>query len=187
MTDSTEEYCRSIVTPFASLSDLTSRVEDDDMLYNKFCGALACVFDLDPLLVGHLANLDYIDVPDIEANRTPPNYIQLLTMESGGRDVIEELLSYLTKYCETVWREPYQHSEAEKKLLKQAIANIAQKYKTATAYFETVSRHLWREPQYMATEYTYYLNQLDKRLKAYGEGRGYVFDKIVDNKVIYCK
>ncbi len=186
----TEEYVRALVSSPMGMLELMGRVQTSDgvEIYHKFCGALAFVFDLDPLVVGHLANQDNIRIPTIGTDAPIPNYIQLLTMKNETvLDTIEELLSYITHYCEPLHDEPYEHSEAEKQLLRQAIGRIVDRWGTATNYFEWVSERLWRDKNYLATQYKFYCERLERRIVAYNSGKGYVFDKIVDNKIVYCR
>ena len=193
--NSTEEYVRSIVVEPVGMMDLMAPAQDgeNEQLYGKFCGALAFVLGLPSQLVGHVANLDYIEVPSLDrldATMGRVNYIQLLTVgrDTMRRDAIEEVLCYLTYFRESLYDEPYQHSEPEKKLLRHAIQMIAETHRSARDYFAWASVRLWRDASYLATHYVFYLDRLEQRIQAFIGGKeGYVFDQIANNKVVYCR
>jgi hypothetical protein len=192
---SREEYVRSLVTEPVGMADLMAPVQDGDpLLYSKYCGALAYLLGLPPQLVGHVANLDYVEVPSLArlyeaVGRV--NYMQLLTAgrEHASRDSIEQVLCYLTYFREPLYDEPYQHTAEEKALLRQALASIAEKHGgSAAAYFAWVSGRLWRDASYLAGHYRFYMDCLQQRLQAYADGvSGYVFDRIDGSQVVYCR
>lgn len=183
-----EEYVRSLVLPMSE-PQLEDRIDHEwDTRYHRFCGALACAFGLEPMLVGHLANLDYICVPaERDDQISSPTYRQLLCMEATI-DPIDELLGYLFDYKDPFSGEIYEHSDYVKVLLRQTIEKIAKQHEIAGDYFVWISKRLGQSDDYLSTNYAYYLERLDTHVAHYRGGvKGYVFDKIVNNVVIYCR
>ena len=139
-----------------SFNQLQNKVIDED--YELFTAALGLVFDVDFVLIAHLSNYDYIDLPSIT---TPCNYAQWLTLEYDERNSISELLSYLFTKSEDVWDEPFEFTDEELKLRREHLLKI-KNYGGASAYFKRCSINLWREENYLETNYSYYVKLIDK-------------------------
>lgn len=185
-TSSQEKYLVEIAERMGKCIASERISPEREQWYYGYAGALAQVFDVDPLLVAQLVNLDYLSVPYVDEDTPLPCYAQLLTMTTTGRDSIGELLAYVTDYRDEAWREPYQHSSFDKARLRLTIAHIAKTYTSANAYFATVSERMWRRRDYLETRYEHYLVLLQKRIDAFLHyGTGYVFDRIEDNRVYF--
>lgn len=133
-----DEYEKNICK-IVTYDDLLQKANWGD--YEMFCGGLACVFDLDPLIVGHIANLDKLWRPDIpqETQETYVNYIQWLSLPPYYKDPIEEILSYLFSKIDTVH-----------------MFKIIENHGNIDAYFEYVSTRLWKKSDYIRVNYEYY-------------------------------
>jgi hypothetical protein len=159
-----EAYERGCVTYDMTHLDLLQRVVDDDHLNKNFCGALAWIFGIDPMIVGHLACLDLICVPDVEEDE-PMNWIQFILKEGEhGAYPIEVVLSYLFDKGEPIYHEPYDYTERQKARIEEAHKGILLDHGSADAYFECVSQFLWREKNYLASNYSGYLVKARKLL-----------------------
>lgn len=156
------------------------------MRYKKLVGTLALVFGLEPLLVGHLANLDLMRLWCEGEQSEHLNYVQALTGKSEGEESVGELLSYLFDWSEPDYREPYQHSEQERQLIRASYDSILTNHANATEYFKWVSLRLWRPANWLAENYGEYLDRATKMLERRKTGQPCVFAGIVDNKVTYC-
>lgn len=125
--------------------------------YKKFTASLGLVFDVEFALIAHLANYDYIDMPDF----TNVNYAQWLTLGSTDRDPVAELFSYLFTKTDDQWDEPFEFTEEELKLRKLHLIKIKE-YGNASNYFKECSLKLWKPEDYLEKKYFYYIKLIDR-------------------------
>jgi hypothetical protein len=136
--------------------------------------------------VGHLANLDLMRLWREGEKAERLNYVQALTGKSDGIESVGELLSYLFDWTEPGYRDPYQHNEQKRQLIRASYDTILANHGTATEYFKWVSLRLWRPADWLAENYGEYLQRATKMLEWRKTGQPCVFAGIVDNKVTYC-
>jgi hypothetical protein len=184
---STEQYLSDMVEKMIGV-DLNARVDrDSEHLYEKYLGALACTFDLNSKIVAQVANYDYVRLPHIPKDRPAPNYTQLLTLDQEAENAISELLSFLVDHAEADYREPYEHSIHDKERIRMAISGIAKTHGTALVYARWVSKRLWRAENYLEETYGHYVALLQKRIESFNQGRGFVFDHMVENRAVFIR
>lgn len=135
--------------------ELLQPVTDQDD-HASFCGALACIFDIDHCIIGRLSNLDYIQTPFIKKkNRANVNYIQWITLESGKltREPIDEVLSILLCDKEYLYGEPYDNSELLKHKIKTSLNKVTTDHGSIQKYLSWVSERLWMESSFIEKNY----------------------------------
>jgi hypothetical protein len=147
-----EEYEKNMCK-IVTYNDLLQKADWED--HKMFCGALACVFDIDPLIIGRIGNLDYLWRPAINENDV--NYIQWLTLSPDIRDPIQEILSYLFWKTDPVYYERYNKTDKEKDRIRLHMVKIIEKYGTIDKYFECVSTNLWKKSDYIRVNYGGYI------------------------------
>lgn len=167
----------------------SARVDDThENYYYHYAGVLAKVFDVDPMIVAQLCNLDYVRLPHTKKDQPLSNYVQLLTATDKGESTMTELLSFMTDFGDPDYREPYQHTEQDRGRLRKAIYDIASKHGSAACYFKWVSLRLWQKESYLEETYPNYLLLLQKRIDAFKSGKqGYVFLHVKDGRAIYTR
>lgn len=162
---------------------------DSDDAPDRFMAALAQAFDVDPHIVAQLSNMDLLRAPSRHKTDAMPNGAQVLTGDGYAADALQQVLSFLLEPHEPHYSEPYQHSEADRRLIGTTLRDIAWKYGTAVKYFAAVSRRLWCQPHYMATRFKYYMVQMEARLPGCRRGHALVFSHIDEdsgcNKAVY--
>ena len=134
---------------------LTNKADKD---YKKFTAALGLIFDVDFTLIAHLCNYDYIDPPPITE---ACNYAQWITLPSNERNPIGELFAYLFTTTDDVWDEPFEFTKEELKLRTLHLEKI-KSYGNAANYFKQCSINLWKDENYLQSEYFYYIKHIDK-------------------------
>jgi hypothetical protein len=130
-----------------SMTEADIRHKADYENYRNFLGTIMVVFDMNPEMLWHLYNLDYLCPPTKARKRL--NYIQWLTEPTNERVPVEETLSYIFRNTDPHWGESYQRTEYEKELRAEHLEKIKTEYGGRNKYLETISERLWMEPNYL--------------------------------------
>jgi hypothetical protein len=148
--------------------DLLQKIDEDN--FEGFLSALVYVFDIDPKIIAHLTNLDYLWRPDVGENI---NYLQWITAKDGkhNRDPIEEILSYLFNRSDPVYNEPYRHTVEELIILQNHYVHIKKKYENMENYFGEIQKKLWTCPLYLKCNYTYYIKLAVEKFDSFLSGQ----------------
>lgn len=131
--------------------------EDDNGL---FTGALACIFDVDPRVIGQVYNLDFLYRPDIWTKHGQAlNYIQWVSKVEGRYDNIEEVLTYLFS-LRNHHREEYEHSKEGLERIHAYVRKVMSLFpgaqddrSIACLYLEWLGRRFWRDPVRFREDY----------------------------------
>jgi hypothetical protein len=123
--------------------------------FSKACGALACIFDVDWLIVKNLVDLGCIN---FAMSPNPQNYIQLLHNHVFSVDhPIDMLLSYLFNMDPD--KEWMVGDESQRNLINTFYVKIITDYKSINSYFKQVSERLWMDKSFLAKKYpTHFYN-----------------------------
>jgi hypothetical protein len=159
----TQDYENSLAEKIKNpkYEDLLQKIDEDN--FEGFLSALVYVFDIDPKIIAHLANLNYLWRPDVKEDI---NYLQWITIKDGKyhRDPIKEILSYLFKSSDSVYNEPYRHTAQESIILVKHYEYIRTNYKTIGNYFAEISTKLWKDPLYLGRNYSWCIEPATKKL-----------------------
>lgn len=138
------------VIAIMTYDDLKEKVDvHSEDFFTLACGALACIFDVDYLMIKNLVDLGCIN---FAMSPTPQNYIQLLHNHVFSVEhPIDVLLSYLFNYDPD--REWMVGDDCQRKLIDAFYSNIITDYKGARSYFEKVSERLWMDKSYLINKY----------------------------------
>ena len=157
-----EQYELSLVAN-KTYNELYLPVKDEDA-FQDFNGALACVFDIDPAVIGYLCNKCYLSRPPSVLKGIKLNYIQWLVNSEFDeddewieRDPIEEVLSVLLCSDEPHYYEKYNKSERLTSIINSHLLKSIQQHGSFLKYFEYISERLWEDKDYIARNYTCYV------------------------------
>ena len=115
--------------------------------YRNFLGTVMIVFDMNPEMLWHLQNLDYLWRPNTENKNL--NYIQWLTSPTSEREPVDEVLCYIFKKGDPRYGDPYERSKREHELRKEHLEKIEEEYGGRNKYLESVAERLWQEKDYL--------------------------------------
>ena len=171
---STEEYISKVCTPM-TYQDCLQKADYDD--YGKFAGALACIFDVDPKVIGQISNLDFLTPASIKKDE-PVNYIQWV----AKRDNIDEVIHYLFMRYSPSWNEEYEHTSLDRERIDRYIDTVVTDcyYKhpsplqssnlsldLAKEYIRWLAVRFWQDPDIFLDENDCYIKYIAKAFAPY--------------------
>lgn len=139
-----EEYRAQSIHPLGSLSEMVdTKKEKLHVRRGKFISAIAMAFDVDPMLIAQINNLDLISPGKMrlrELGGANMNYAQWIT---STEDLMETVLSFLFGSTAAVNRlDTWQHDVETIARLRTFYARFTEE-NSASRYFRECSERLW--------------------------------------------
>lgn len=173
---SREEYISKVCAPMTEQDCLQKASYNE---YEKFAGALAWAFNVDPKVIGQISNLDFLTRASIKKDE-PVNYIQWIVKD----DNIDQVIHYLFMQRDPTYDEDYEHTDLERGRIdnyaKMAVAGCFERYSKnlttiqghlavyfAKDYIRWLAVRLWQDPDDFLSENECYLKYIAKAFIPY--------------------
>lgn len=177
--DHENEECERQICTVMTNADLLQKADYGDI--GRFAGTISNIFDLDPMIVGRVMNLDYLRRPIIGTDKV--NYIQWITLEdkSTEHEPIDAILSYLFCVSDSHLDKEYMYSDSERRRINTHLFKIVTNYEDTKnipygfveqyygsmkldRYFEIVSEKLWKDSKFLHGHYAFHRERAVRKI-----------------------